>query len=323
MRRTFLAACAVAGIAGTAAADCAPGLPGAPNAGPIEIEVETLNLWPGDFYGVRLLGAYRLSTDHGGFGGISGLLIEEGGSGIVMATDRGRWVTGRLVRDARGMVSGLEEGRTQRMQDGNRSLRRGYRDSEGLTRIGGTILVSFEREHRIMRCDQGGALKPFAAVDDWNLLPDNRSLEGLATMPDGRILVIAEAPEPGQGFPFWVLSPDGRSVSARGFLPQGDRHHLTAADYGPDGVLYVLERDYSQLRGVSIRLVRYFPDKEGLPLDRSAELLAQFDSATGIDNMEGIAVWRDGAGRMIVSMISDDNFSDVQRTILVELEVLR
>ena len=36
------------------------------------------------------------------------------------------------------------------------------------------------------------------------------------------------------------------------------------------------------------------------------------------DNLEGIGVWRDGAGQIVLTMISDDNFFAIQRTELVE-----
>ena len=39
------------------------------------------------------------------------------------------------------------------------------------------------------------------------------------------------------------------------------------------------------------------------------------------DNLEGIAVWKDGLG-IRITMISDDNFLPVQRTELVEYRVL-
>jgi hypothetical protein len=36
------------------------------------------------------------------------------------------------------------------------------------------------------------------------------------------------------------------------------------------------------------------------------------------DNLEGLAVWRDSAGAIRLTMISDDNFQALQRTEFVE-----
>ena len=40
------------------------------------------------------------------------------------------------------------------------------------------------------------------------------------------------------------------------------------------------------------------------------------------DNLEGLSVWRDGAGDIRLTMVSDDNFIALQRTELVEYRVV-
>ena len=44
-------------------------------------------------------------------------------------------------------------------------------------------------------------------------------------------------------------------------------------------------------------------------------------SASGIENMEGIAVWRDASGRTRLTLISDDNFTGLLRTLLLDFVV--
>jgi hypothetical protein len=46
-------------------------------------------------------------------------------------------------------------------------------------------------------------------------------------------------------------------------------------------------------------------------------VIFEADAGHEIDNMEGIAVHRDG-GATVVSLVSDDNFSRLQRTLLLE-----
>ena len=41
-----------------------------------------------------------------------------------------------------------------------------------------------------------------------------------------------------------------------------------------------------------------------------------------IDNMEGLDVWRRGDGALIVSIISDDNHSILQRNLYLEFKLL-
>jgi hypothetical protein len=46
------------------------------------------------------------------------------------------------------------------------------------------------------------------------------------------------------------------------------------------------------------------------------------ETATGTyDNLEGLAVWRDDAGAIRLTMISDDNFKSFQVTQFVEYRV--
>jgi hypothetical protein len=47
-------------------------------------------------------------------------------------------------------------------------------------------------------------------------------------------------------------------------------------------------------------------------------VIFQADDRAQIDNMEGLAVHRDAQGRTILTLISDDNYSILQRTLLLE-----
>ena len=46
--------------------------------------------------------------------------------------------------------------------------------------------------------------------------------------------------------------------------------------------------------------------------------LIEADLGYQIDNMEGIAVHRNAAGETIITLVSDDNFSVVQRNLLLQ-----
>jgi hypothetical protein len=41
-----------------------------------------------------------------------------------------------------------------------------------------------------------------------------------------------------------------------------------------------------------------------------------------IDNMEGIGVHRDANGEIVLTLVSDDNFSPLQRTIILQFTML-
>jgi hypothetical protein len=194
------------------------------------------------------------------------------------------------------------------------------RDAEALAAVGGAPgapVVAFERDHRVAILEAG---RPGRTISDPRLdrLGFNEGIEALAALPDGRLLAIAEAPEDG-AFPMFLLDDSG--ITATGALPQSGPHFVTGADLGPDGSLYLLRRDFSLLGGLSARIERYRLGPDGFPRPETRETLAAFVSGSGIDNMEAIALWHDGATARL-AIASDDNFNLLQRTLLIDFEVL-
>jgi len=51
------------------------------------------------------------------------------------------------------------------------------------------------------------------------------------------------------------------------------------------------------------------------------ELLSA-DMAYQIDNFEGMAVHRDASGALVLTLVSDDNFSPLQRTLLLQFTLV-
>ena len=91
----------------------------------------------------------------------------------------------------------------------------------------------------------------------------------------------------------------------------------------PDGDMLLLERRFSLLRGgIAMRLRRLaLADiKPGALVD--GPVLFEADMTYDIDNMEGISTHRTAAGDLILTMISDDNFSFLQRTILLQFKLI-
>jgi hypothetical protein len=89
---------------------------------------------------------------------------------------------------------------------------------------------------------------------------------------------------------------------------------LLAADFGPDGRFYVLERDFRARGGFSSRLRRFELGTDGLT---GEAILIETPFALH-DNLEGLSVWRDDQGVLRATMISDDNFIFVQQTQIFE-----
>jgi hypothetical protein len=86
----------------------------------------------------------------------------------------------------------------------------------------------------------------------------------------------------------------------------------------PKGDLLVLERSFSRFRGVGMRIRRVplASIQPGATID--GPILFEADMGYQIDNMEGLAVHRAPDGALVLTLISDDNFSMIQRTLLLQ-----
>jgi hypothetical protein len=92
---------------------------------------------------------------------------------------------------------------------------------------------------------------------------------------------------------------------------------VTAAALTPAGDLLVLERRFTLLSGPAMRIrkIALADIKPGATVDGPA--LIEADRSFQIDNMEALAVHRNTAGDTIITLVSDDNFNPLQRTILL------
>ena len=234
-----------------------------------------------------------------GAGGWSGLWVSEDGARFAAVSDRGLWAEGRLERDGPALTGAVVETRGALDPGG---------DSEALARLpGGTWAIAFEGRHRIEARAAPDAAPLDLGLPDLPELGVNAGIEALAA--DGTALwaIPERSGDPARPFP--VLRWEGGAWTTAFTLPREGRWLVTGADMGPDGRLYVLERDFLLL-GFRSRVRSVRPDGT----DERVEL------ETGLarhDNLEGIAVWADGAAR-VVTMISDDNLRAIQRSEIVE-----
>lgn len=260
-------------------------------------------------------------------GGLSGLVIAEGGERFVAVSDTGRVFDGRLLYGRDGRLVGAADVRRHALpvEEGSGDGKR-HHDSEDLTRLpDGSWLVSFEREHRILRYRPGGDRPdgvPVALPTPPGLegAPDNGGVEALAALPDGRVLAIEEGESDGRPErQAWIgrLSGDGKAAWSRLTYRAAPFYRPTAAAALPSGDVLVVERRASLLGGLAARLV-HVPASALRPggVVEGGEL-ARLDPPLLTDNFEGVAVSEAADGTLRVYVLSDDNFSPLQRTLLL------
>jgi hypothetical protein len=307
---------------------------------------------------LTFVAGFHLTSPDKRFGGLSGIDVLDNGN-LLAISDRGDFVWIDLAPDGltpvRGRIAAMHDARGEPLRgpaDG---------DAEGLAVNGGMALVSFERNHRILAFDVGrcaGAARgapivfgPFGlalsdAFSDERIVADaNQGAEPLGVTDDWYVFTGVETKVEG-------LSP----MSARPIEAALEFEHRIGVDApefvgvdvirdtkGEGGVrVFSLHRSFSPLSGnaISINETDYhrYLDQTNLKRridseidERSHQLfaetgwrrLAEMNVLVTIDNYEGIAATELPDGRVRLFVVSDDNFSATQRTLLMVFELAK
>lgn len=263
-----------------------------------------------------LVGAFPWRMDDPNFGGLSAIEVADDGSSFLALSDRGAWTRGQITRDAAGRIIAVDA-RPMRFLRGRfeAPLDDGRNDSEGLAvAADGTLYVSFENIARVLRYDTiDGPAQNLISPREFGRMQRNSALEALAIGPDGTLYTLPErSGELNRPFPVWRYR-DGVWDQPFGLRRDGG-YLAVGADFGPDGRLYLLERELHGLAGFSSR-VRSFAVSDTALSDERTDLKTQPGQH---DNLEGISVWRGPDGAIWLTMVADDNFKFFQSTEIVE-----
>jgi len=272
-----------------------------------------------------------LTSGFRGFGGLSGWRLDAKGERFISFSDKGTWFTGRIVYRGREMI-GLADVEAAPMlgPDGRPITTRGWFDSESIALDCPFVYIGLERVNRLLRFDfrkgftrapgEVVALPPAAAR-----LPFNKGLEALVMVPKGlplagTLIAISErgldaggniigflvgGKTPGQ---FGVRRTENFDVSDAVLLPSGD--------------LLLLERKFSLLGGIGIRIRRIALSSVAPGAVIDGPPIFNADLGHEIDNMEGIDAHVTEEGDTVLTLVSDDNFSMIQRNLLMQFTLV-
>ena len=265
------------------------------------------------------------------FGGYSGLALNKAGTALLAVSDAGTVMRatldydGRKLKALQDVVIGPILGK-----DGKPLHASSKRDAEGLALIGGDTrtgkaFVSFERKHRIMRYPF--TAKRFGPPDRAVVIPKdarrmsgNRGFEAIALIRAGRlkgtIVAFSERLKDRKGnLKGWLIG--GRKPGAI-TLRRIAGFDITDAAGLPDGGIVLLERRFRYSEGVKMRIRRISAAELKPGALIKGEVLLEAADNLNIDNMEAIAVHRSASGETILTLMSDDNFSPFQRSLIMQ-----
>jgi len=261
------------------------------------------------------MGALNMRSDAPLLGGLSALEMADDGAAMVAVSDRGIVFQADIARDGAGRIVAVTlTGSEELLGQNGRRGPWAARDSEGVARgPDGTLFLSFEGDHRVARYPGGAVTEALPPHPDFAGFAPNAALEALAIDAEGRLYAVPEDPgAESRAFPVYRYA-DG-AWDRRLSLPRRGRFLAVGADFDDRGRFYLLERDFSLLFGFAARIRRFTFTEAGLG-EETTLLTTRYGQYS---NLEGLSLWRNGDGRIVASMVSDDNFSPLLPTQVVE-----
>ena len=310
-----------------------------PPADPVAIEIQSQPIVSLDhrepdrrrFGLVDFRGGLVLTSKFREFGGLSSINVAADGANFIAASDRSWWLRGRITYGG-SRPTGIAAAEMAPMlgPDGRTLAARRWYDTEAIARDGDTLYVGIERVHRIVRFDLGkdglrARGRPIGVPAGIRSLPSNGSIEALAFVPrgaplGGTLIAISERGRDGDGNHLAFLiggpRPGAFTIARRNEFDISDATLLAASH------LLVLERRFGWTTGLFIRIRRIAMAniRPGAVVD--GPVVFEADLGQQIDNMEGISAHRSG-GETVLTLISDNNFSALQRTMLLQFTLVQ
>jgi hypothetical protein len=293
-------------------------------AEPVEIRTRTISRFDSGERPSRVgfLGGLVLSGPRG-FGGFSGLLAD--GDRLLAIGDVGTWLSARLIVEGDRPV-GLADAALSRRRDRDGTLidakRRG--DAEAIVARDGAVLVLVESGVELLSYPANGLAIDEDATPTAVALPPaalaggrRNGVEAMLDTPSG-LVVFAEGKErTGDTIPAWRVTGKPATFA----VARNGPWSITDAALLPGGDAILLERRWEGGFEVGMRLRRL--GRDALATARGVvdgPVLLEADFSAEIDNMEGLAAEvRDG--RIVLTAMSDDNLSWMQRTLLLRFAV--
>lgn len=283
------------------------------------------------FGALEFRGGLVLSSNNPKFGGLSAIRVAADGARFLAASDKGDWFRGRIdFRDGRPNAIVDVETAPMLGPDGRPLAARGWYDTEAIAQDGDVVYVAIERVHQIVRFDlsKGGLAargQPIDVPPILRTLPGNQGIEALVLVPRG-------LPLAGALIAFSERGLDSAG-NIRGFLLGGPVRgtfrvkrigdfDITDAALLPSGDILILERRFSVATGPGMRIRRIALASVKPEALLDGPVLIESDAGFEIDNMEGLSVHRAADGATVLTLVSDNNFSPIQRTLLLQFALM-
>ncbi|NDV26997.1 esterase-like activity of phytase family protein [Desulfovibrio sp. JC010] len=319
--------------------------PAQPQVNPVEIVLVSEQLGPEEnnttlsHPHLKYRGSLLLNSPHPAFGGFSDLLVSTDRKSFLAVSDMGFWLKGKLQYTSSGFLKGVErkaelgqllnsEGKTFAIKyngDAEALCRTPDQSPDSSTESG--YLVAFERVHRINSYNSGkildlsGKATPLPLPEQIKKSPLNGGIESMALLPDQSLFILTEGDDSAGSYSAAALMKNGKWTTFR--YKRDSSFRPTSAACLPYGKILILERRYNGPGTLGIRLstIEKGLIRKGTIL--SPKLFCELNPPIPRDNYEGLDAVLGTNANIWIYIISDDNFSPVQHTILSLFELTR
>ena len=261
-----------------------------------------------------LIGRSVIHSDGGTVGGLSGLHLFDDGIHFVVISDRGAIVTGEFTRDPSNQITAVDFDQRAPLEHSKIGDDWTSLDAEGLAVApDGTIYISFEGVHRIGQFEVPDAPEQTLPIPrDFEGLQGNSGLEALAIDSDGSLYAM---PERSGRFdrPFPVFRFQNGQWDQPYAIPRTGAYLVVGADFGPDGKLYLLERDFTGFG--------FYTRVRQLDLEAATSHTILETGIGTHGNMEGISVWKNADDELIMTLVADNNFHSLLTNEIAEYRI--
>ncbi len=260
--------------------------------------------------GWDIAGVWEYDADSLMFGGYSALLALPG-EGLRAFSDRAFRLT-LIAPDADDPQQLIDRqlvapGDSQRLWD---------IESAASDPAGRRYWLGYEGRHTIHRFTPEGQIlgkRDLTGEVDWG---DNGGAEAMTRLADGRFVILPEGGREGVIFAYDPV--EGAPLQRFAFRNPAPGFAATDMAQLPDGRLLVLMRDVVWAWPTFTSLIAIGPPPQAGGVF-APETVLRLDPAIPRENYEGLALRPRGDGRIDVWLISDDNLSVIQRTLLAKL----
>ncbi|MDG4878567.1 esterase-like activity of phytase family protein [Mesorhizobium sp. WSM4935] len=277
---------------------------------------------------LEFVGGLEMTSPTRDFGALSAFRFLKPGGDFIGVADTGFWFFGTITHDAGKRPSGVRNFRMQQMVDASgRPIDKKWEvDAEGLAVKDGIATVGFERDQRVaqFKIDPDNMKAPVRQLDYLIPAQELRQNRGFETVTHanpygqhaGSLVVVSERSldEAGNVYAAVIGGPHKGVFTVK----RDGEFDITDGAFLPDGDLLLLERSFSIARGVKMRLRRIYGESVERGAVADGPVLMEADMGYQIDNMEGLDVWTRDDGALMVSLVSDDNHSILQRNLYLE-----